>query len=62
MYYVKLIKGQSFSAFDHRFLVSEEEGFQRKFIITCDVMNFLKYVKKNILLNYKSIKKNIILL
>ena len=29
MYYVKLIKGQSFYAFDHRFLVSEEErGFR----------------------------------
>ncbi len=30
MYYVKLIKGQSFYAFDHRFLVSEEEEVSEK--------------------------------
>jgi hypothetical protein len=30
MYYVKLIKGQSFYAFDHRFLVSEEEKVSEK--------------------------------
>ncbi|MGR5986333.1 MULTISPECIES: YqbF domain-containing protein [unclassified Bacillus (in: firmicutes)] len=30
MYYVKLIKGQSFYAFEHRFLVSEEEEVSEK--------------------------------
>ncbi|MEJ9111583.1 YqbF domain-containing protein [Bacillus paramobilis] len=30
MYYVKLIKGQSFYAFDHRFLMSEEEAVSEK--------------------------------
>lgn len=30
MYYIKLIKGQSFYAFDHRFLVSEEEEVSEK--------------------------------
>ena len=57
MYYVKLIKGQSFSAFDHRFLVSEEEEVSEKIYNYLRRNEFLKYVKKNILLNYKSIKK-----
>ncbi|ARC32750.1 MULTISPECIES: YqbF domain-containing protein [Bacillus] len=30
MYYVKLIKGKSFYAFDHRYLVSEEEEVSEK--------------------------------
>ncbi|PGM91461.1 YqbF domain-containing protein [Bacillus cereus] len=30
MYYVKLIKGQSFYAFDHRFLISQEEAVSEK--------------------------------
>ncbi|ASZ20335.1 hypothetical protein CK938_13080 [Bacillus cereus] len=30
MYYVKLIKGQSFYAFNHRFLMSEEEEVSEK--------------------------------
>ncbi|PEX80422.1 YqbF domain-containing protein [Bacillus cereus] len=30
MYYVRLIKGQSFYAFDHRFLVSQEEEVSEK--------------------------------
>lgn len=51
IYYVKLIKGKSFYAFDHRYLVSEEEEVSEKFIITYYVMNFSKFVKKNILLN-----------
>ena len=61
MYYVKLIKGQSFYAFDHRFLVSEEEEVSEKIYNYLRRNEFLKYVKKNILFNYKSIKKNIIL-
>lgn len=36
IYYVKLIKGQSFYAFDHRFLVSEEEKVSEK------VYNYLR--------------------
>ncbi len=53
MYYVKLIKGQSFYAFDHRFLVSEEEEVSEKIYNYLRRNEFLKYVKKNILLNYK---------
>lgn len=30
IYYVKLIKGKSFYAFDHRYLVSEEEEVSEK--------------------------------
>ncbi|MDJ1476259.1 YqbF domain-containing protein [Bacillus sp. LS15-K4] len=36
MYYVKLIKGQSFYAFDHRFLMCEEEKVSEK------VYNYLR--------------------
>ena len=36
IYYVKLIKGQSFYAFDHRFLMSEEEEVSEK------VYNYLR--------------------
>lgn len=36
IYYVKLIKGQSFYAFDHRFLMSEEEKVSEK------VYNYLR--------------------
>ncbi|RFT66413.1 hypothetical protein D0U04_13910 [Bacillus clarus] len=36
MYYVKLIKGQSFYAFDRRFLVSQEEQVSEK------IFNYLR--------------------
>lgn len=36
IYYVKLIKGQSFYAFNHRFLMSEEEEVSEK------VYNYLR--------------------
>ncbi len=36
IYYVKLIKGQSFYAFDHRFLMYEEEEVSEK------VYNYLR--------------------
>ncbi|MGG0245812.1 YqbF domain-containing protein, partial [Bacillus mycoides] len=36
MYYVKLIKGQSFYAFDQRFLVSHEEEVSEK------IFNYLR--------------------
>ncbi len=36
IYYVKLIKGQSFYAFDHRFFMSEEEEVSEK------VYNYLR--------------------
>nr|WP_153576712.1 MULTISPECIES: YqbF domain-containing protein [Bacillus] len=36
IYYVKLVKGQSFYAFDHRFLMSEEEEVSEK------VYNYLR--------------------
>ena len=38
MYYVKLIKGQSFYAFDHRFLLHQEEEVTQK---------IFKYLCKN---------------
>ncbi|MDM5190480.1 YqbF domain-containing protein [Bacillus sp. DX4.1] len=38
MYYVKLIKGQSFYAFDHRFLLHQEEQVTQK---------IFKYLCKN---------------
>lgn len=40
MYYVKLIKGQSFYAFDHRFLLHQEEQVTQKFLNTCAKMIF----------------------
>ena len=57
MYYVKLIKGQSFYAFDHRFLVSEEEEVSEKIYNYLRRNEFLKYVKKNILLITKALRK-----
>ena len=36
IYYVKLIKGKSFYAFDHRYLVSEEEEVSEK------IFNYLR--------------------
>ena len=57
MYYVKLIKGQSFYAFDHRFLVSEEEEVSEKIYNYLRRNEFLKYVKKNTLLITKALRR-----
>ncbi len=57
MYYVKLIKGQSFYAFDHRFLVSEEEEVSEKIYNYLRRNEFLKYVKKIFCLITKALRK-----
>lgn len=53
IYYVKLIKGQSFYAFDHRFLMSEEEEVSEKVYNYLRRNEFFEVRKKNIRPNYK---------
>ncbi|MGS0521126.1 YqbF domain-containing protein [Bacillus paranthracis] len=62
MYYVKLIKGQSFYAFNHRFLMSEEEEVSEKVYNYLRRNEFFEVRKEEYWPKYKSTKKNIIYL